>query len=82
MTKKILYFSATWCKPCQMMKANLSKVEIDTPIEHIDIDQDTETPMKFAVRSVPTLVLLENDQEVKRLMGVKPASELATWANA
>lgn len=70
--KKLLYFSAVWCGPCVM----LSPILMDTcssnniPIEKIDVDQDTENTTKYRIRSIPTLIVIENDQEIKRHIGV------------
>lgn len=79
--KKILRFSAEWCQPCKMLAKNLETANIETPIQYVNIDEESDLAAQYKIRGVPTLVLLENDVEVKRLVGVKTAAELQTWAN-
>jgi len=81
MSKKILRFTASWCQPCKMLAKNLETANIELPIEVIDIDDDQEKAIEYQVRSVPTLVMVENDTEVKRNVGVISTKQLEEWAN-
>lgn len=81
MSKKILRFTASWCQPCKMLAKNLETANIETPIEVIDIDEDQEKAIEYQVRSVPTLVMVENDTEVKRNVGLISTKQLEEWAN-
>lgn len=80
MSKKILRFTASWCQPCKMLALNLEDAKIETPIEVIDIDNDEELARKYMVRSVPTLVMVENDTEIKRSVGLISTKQLEEWA--
>ena len=75
---KLLKFSASWCGPCKMLSMTIAgiKDEIPYPIEEIDIDTNTELAQKYAVRGVPTMVLVNGDKEVKRKVGAMTAPEL------
>jgi thioredoxin 1 len=66
---EVLKFSATWCGPCRVLANTLKDVE---GITNIDIDKDRETPVKYGIRSVPTLVFLKNGKEVHRQTGNMP----------
>jgi len=66
---EILKFSATWCGPCKVLANTLKDVE---GITNIDIDKDRETPAKYGIRSVPTLVFLKDGKEVHRQSGNMP----------
>jgi thioredoxin-like negative regulator of GroEL len=79
--KKILRFTASWCQPCKIMAENLERANIKMPIEVIDIDAQDEIAMHYGIRSVPCLVMLDENIEVKRLVGSKPAGQLREWAN-
>jgi thioredoxin 1 len=79
--KKAIRFTATWCGPCKMLAKNLESVKTETPIEVIDIDENSELATKFGIRGVPTLVMLQDDVETKRLVGMKPLKELEDWLN-
>jgi thioredoxin 1 len=58
--------------------------EIDTglPIEVIDIDVDTELAMDYGIRSVPTLIIVEENIEVKRMTGLVTKEILKNWIEA
>ena len=77
--KKIIRFTASWCGPCQSLSMNLASFETTVPIEVLDIDVFPEIAQEYGVRSVPTLVMLDENIEVKRVVGVKTTQELKEW---
>lgn len=79
--KKILKFSASWCQPCKMLAKNLETAQLTIPVEEVDIDEKTDMSVEYKIRGVPTLVMLEDGKEVKRVSGVKSVDELKAWAN-
>lgn len=79
--KKVLKFAATWCQPCKNLSETMKDVETDVVIEEIDIDEDDNKAIQFNVRSVPTLVMLEDDKEVNRIMGNQSKQELEVFLN-
>ena len=66
MSLEVLKFSASWCGPCRVLAQTLKDVQ---GITNIDIDKDHETPPKYGIRSVPTLVFLKDGKEVHRKSG-------------
>ena len=58
---KILKFEAPWCRPCQQMTEIMKQVQLPYTVEKIDIDIQMETAAKYNVRSVPTLILVDDD---------------------
>ena len=79
--KKILKFSASWCQPCKMLAKNLENANLTIPVEEVDIDEKTDMSVEYKIRGVPTLVMLEDGKEIKRVSGVKSVNELKAWAN-
>jgi len=77
--KKILRFTASWCQPCKGLAMNLEEANLSVPIEVIDIDVQSDIAIEYGVRGVPTLVMLDENIEVKRLVGSKTVTELKEW---
>lgn len=77
MVAKCLKFGATWCSPCKTLKPifeKVSQMEEFKDIEFIEYDIEEEDAedlvLKYGIRSVPTVVLLdENDNVLKKSIG-------------
>lgn len=69
---KYLYFSASWCGPCKTLGPIMNEVSQQIPVQKVDVDSEFELASQYNVRNVPTVVLLDNGQEVKRFVGVQP----------
>ncbi len=68
--KQIKYFSAAWCGPCKTFKPIMTEIASEGhSVEFIDIDQSQNLASKYNVRSVPTVLVTENGQEISRLVG-------------
>lgn len=71
---------AEWCGPCKMMEPVLEEIagemEKSLQVVKINIDQNQETPMKFNVMNIPTLLFLKDGKEVDRVIGVVPKKQL------
>ena len=53
---------------------------LELPIEVVDIDAHSDVAIEYGIRSVPTLILMDGNTEVKRLSGSKSVNELQEWA--
>jgi len=68
---KYLYFSAEWCGPCKTLKPIMEEVSKQIPVSKIDIDSNPQYTVEYNVRSVPTVILVENTgKELSRSIGV------------
>ncbi len=75
-------FFANWCGPCKMLGPVLEEIasdRSDVQIIKIDIDENEETPRKFGVMSIPTLVLMKDGKEVAKQVGLLSRSDLVNW---
>jgi len=79
--KKILYFSAAWCGPCQTLSPIMESLSGQINYEKIDVDSNTDLSAQYGVRGVPSLVLLENGEEIGRLVGVQSKESILNFYN-
>ena len=79
--KKVVRFTASWCAPCKALAAVLDKIETNIPIEVVDIDEQTDLAAEFGIRTVPTLVLMEDNVATKRIIGLKSKQEIEAFIN-
>jgi thioredoxin 1 len=72
-TIKVLKFGASWCGPCTTMEPIIKKVisEIkDINLISIDVDKEPDTAREYGIKSIPALVLLDNENKIiKSLIG-------------
>ena len=79
--KKVIRFTASWCAPCKALASILEEVKTDLPIEVVDIDENKELAIQYRVRSVPTLILVDENKELKRMTGVQAKNLVESWLN-
>lgn len=75
---RLLHFTAEWCAPCKAMKPLIEDyVENNPSTEYIliDIDYDFDSLTTYDVLGVPTFILLNDDEEVRRHTGAMPKQD-------
>ncbi|MEK7171479.1 MAG: thioredoxin, partial [Patescibacteria group bacterium] len=64
---------AEWCGPCRMMAPILEEVaksyEGKVKMGKMNVDESPQTPGKFGVTGIPTIIFLKDGKEVDRLVG-------------
>lgn len=68
--RKILKFEKNDCNPCALVSDLLDKSGVQ--YEKVNPFNNPELAMKYKVRSVPTVILVEQDEEIRRTVGFKP----------
>jgi thioredoxin 1 len=76
---KVLRFTATWCQPCKAMAQQLEELGLDKDVTVVDIDEQQDLAIQYGVRSVPTLIAVDNNKEVRRMVGVKAKDLILDW---
>lgn len=76
-------FWAEWCGPCKPLMLVVEEVaaEIGDKIKivKVNIDESPESPSKYGVRGIPTLMVFKNGKVVDTRVGGMPKSQLKEW---
>jgi|SRR5690606_13160604 len=68
----LVKFAATWCAPCKVLNKTLKRVEPDFPtvsFQEVDVDDNPDLAKDYKIRSVPTVIVFRDGEEVTRLVG-------------
>lgn len=78
-------FWAEWCGPCRGLAPKLEEIAAEmggkVRIVKVNIDENPQTPSKFGIRSIPTMILFKRGQNVEQLMGNLPKNNIVEMIN-
>jgi thioredoxin 1 len=79
-------FWAEWCGPCRIIAPFLEELATDmtgkVTVAKINIDENPQTPMKYGVRGIPTVILFKGGQVAATKIGALPKSKLYEWVES
>ncbi|MBV6417541.1 MAG: Thioredoxin 1 [Steroidobacteraceae bacterium] len=82
----LLDFWAEWCGPCKMISPILDELAAEykdkVRIAKLNIDENPQTPPKFGIRGIPTLILFKNGAVEAQKVGAVSKSQLAAFLDS
>jgi thioredoxin len=73
---------AEWCGPCRMVAPALEALASESAglyrIAKLNVDENPQTAASLGIRSIPTLFIYKNGQQVERIVGAQPKQVLAS----
>ena len=79
-------FWAEWCGPCRTIAPFLEELATDmagkVTVAKVNIDENPQTPMKYGVRGIPTVILFKGGQVAATKIGALPKSKLYEWVES
>ena len=76
-------FWAEWCGPCKTIGPILEEIGAEKKdklkILKLNVDENPQTPQKFGVRGIPTLMLFKDGNLVDTKVGSLPKNMLESW---
>ena len=79
----VVDFWADWCGPCRMIAPALeelaSELQDKVTVAKLNIDESPQTPSKYGVRGIPTLMIFRDGQVAATKVGALPKSKIKEW---
>jgi thioredoxin 1 len=73
-------FWATWCGPCRAIAPVIDELHNELSgkavIGKVNIDENSDIPVSYGVRNIPTLLVFKNGEVVDKVVGNQPKSKL------
>ncbi|HTQ84589.1 MAG TPA: thioredoxin [Candidatus Solibacter sp.] len=79
-------FWAEWCRPCLMLGPTVAEVAQENAgkikVLKMNVDESPDTPSKYNIRGIPTLLLFKGGEVVGQLVGNLPKEEVAKFVSS
>lgn len=80
--KTLYYIYAPWCGPCQTLSPIMDEIQRrGIPVRKINADYEADLTLRYQVRSVPTVILVENEKEIRRFTGARSLQDILNFYN-
>lgn len=80
----VIDFWATWCGPCQMMAPVVEEIAAENEhllVGKVDVDEEPALAQQFSIVSIPTLVVIKDGKEIKRIVGFRKKEQVLAEIN-
>ncbi len=76
-------FWAEWCGPCKALGPKLEEVAQEfqgqVKVMKVNVDENPDSPARYGVRGIPTMIMFKNGQEVGQLVGNQPKDAITSF---
>ena len=80
--KQLWYFSADWCGPCKQFGPVMDELtKQGMSIKRLNVDYTPDAATIYKVKSVPTVILVEDEQEKARFTGTRTMQQVIDFYN-
>jgi thioredoxin 1 len=73
-------FWASWCGPCRMLAPVIEDLAVEyagkVAFAKMNVDESPETPKKFSIRGIPTIMLFKDGQAINTIVGAVPKGQI------
>ncbi len=73
-------FWAEWCGPCRMVTPVVEELANDykgkVKVGKMNVDENRQTPAKFGIRAIPTLIFFKGGEVAQTIVGAQPKSHI------
>lgn len=78
----VVDFWAEWCGPCKALSPLLEQAATEVEgvtVVKMNVDENTDTPVQYGIRGIPTLIAFKGGEPVASLVGLREKAELVSW---
>ncbi len=80
-TPVLVDFSAEWCGPCKMMAPIIEELADEyagrVAVGKVDVENSRDSAAKYGIQNVPTIMVFQGGEPVKKFVGLIPKTKLA-----
>jgi thioredoxin 1 len=82
----VVDFWAEWCGPCRKVGPIIEELAADygdqVVFGKMNVDESAETPVKFAIMSIPTVILFKDGEAVDKMIGARSKADYKSWIDS